>query len=61
MASAHFLHSFFPFTPFDVREYVLLHAPCLDVKRFRSMPLDEDRNLVYDIKYGVDRLSVIGG
>lgn len=61
MTSSRILPPLSPFSPITLREYILLQAPCLDVKRFQFMPMDCKRNCVYDTRNSVDRLSVVGG
>lgn len=46
---------------FGVQKYAHLHERNLDVQGFPSIRLDGERNLVYDSRYGVDRLSAAGG
>lgn len=61
MLSSQILIPLSPFVPFGLREYILLHTVCFDVKRFQSMWMGGERNLVYDTLHGADRLWAAGG
>lgn len=61
MTSSQMLPPFSPFLPLGLREYIRLHAPCLDVKCFQSIPTDVEHNCVYNTRYGVDSLPNVDG
>lgn len=58
--SSTMLQSLSPLASLNVREYTRLHAPYLDVRHIQLMRFDGDCSWIYDNRYCVNGLSVVG-